>query len=273
MSFRTGGAEDSSSSSFHPYRPHQSKEQTQASSLSGMDLGSFPHPVSSNSFASVTASSAAAHHVSFDPSVSGMLSSFQSNLIAHHAADFEPIPVLDILTSEHLQGLAQESGSARSSFGASGMSADLEPTPTLSEGLVFRPIQDEELSEDPSTWFQVMHPFAQQPPTSEEKKQKAGAAAGAKRKKQVPPLQTSGSAARVLRKKRKAASSTPPPKKAVRKVSVSSPKSSSSQGQQQSEKWDQQFQELRKYKAEFGHCNVPNGWKRNKQLAQWYVKQ
>lgn len=33
--------------------------------------------------------------------------------------------------------------------------------------------------------------------------------------------------------------------------------------------WNEHFQELKKFKEEFGHCNVPEGYKYNKKLARW----
>jgi len=33
--------------------------------------------------------------------------------------------------------------------------------------------------------------------------------------------------------------------------------------------WDQRFNELKQYKVDHGDCNVPRGWKGNKQLGHW----
>lgn len=37
--------------------------------------------------------------------------------------------------------------------------------------------------------------------------------------------------------------------------------------------WDQYFEELKAFKARFGHCNVPRGYKENKKLGRWVDKQ
>jgi hypothetical protein len=39
------------------------------------------------------------------------------------------------------------------------------------------------------------------------------------------------------------------------------------------EKWDHRFQELLKFKEEFGHCLVPHRWARDKVLARWVKRQ
>jgi hypothetical protein len=39
------------------------------------------------------------------------------------------------------------------------------------------------------------------------------------------------------------------------------------------EKWDDRFQELLKFKEEFGHCLVPHIWARDKVLARWVKRQ
>lgn len=37
--------------------------------------------------------------------------------------------------------------------------------------------------------------------------------------------------------------------------------------------WDARFQELVRFKAETGHCDVPYGWSENKELSKWVQKQ
>lgn len=37
--------------------------------------------------------------------------------------------------------------------------------------------------------------------------------------------------------------------------------------------WDQYYEELKAFKARFGHCNVPRGYKENKKLGRWVDKQ
>jgi hypothetical protein len=39
------------------------------------------------------------------------------------------------------------------------------------------------------------------------------------------------------------------------------------------EKWDDRFQELLKFKEEFGHCLVPHRWSQDKVLARWVKRQ
>ena len=33
--------------------------------------------------------------------------------------------------------------------------------------------------------------------------------------------------------------------------------------------WDERYGELKRYKEQFGHCNVPEGWAENPKLAFW----
>ncbi len=37
--------------------------------------------------------------------------------------------------------------------------------------------------------------------------------------------------------------------------------------------WRHMYQQLKAFKVKYGHCNVPKGWKENKQLGTWVVKQ
>ena len=37
--------------------------------------------------------------------------------------------------------------------------------------------------------------------------------------------------------------------------------------------WETMFAELQRYKERFGHCNVPEGWPENPQLAGWVKSQ
>ncbi len=37
--------------------------------------------------------------------------------------------------------------------------------------------------------------------------------------------------------------------------------------------WDRMFAALVDYKRKHGHCNVPNKWRGNRQLASWVVNQ
>jgi Helicase associated domain len=37
--------------------------------------------------------------------------------------------------------------------------------------------------------------------------------------------------------------------------------------------WEQRLEELREFKEEFGHCNVPSSWSKNQPLAYWVFKQ
>ena len=37
--------------------------------------------------------------------------------------------------------------------------------------------------------------------------------------------------------------------------------------------WEQKFDELKQFKNIYGHCNVPNGYFENKQLARWVIQQ
>ena len=36
--------------------------------------------------------------------------------------------------------------------------------------------------------------------------------------------------------------------------------------------WEEYFRELVLFKKTHGHCNVPNGWKENRALANWVRK-
>ena len=37
--------------------------------------------------------------------------------------------------------------------------------------------------------------------------------------------------------------------------------------------WETMFSELKRFKARFGHCNVPEGWVESPQLARWVMQQ
>jgi Helicase associated domain len=37
--------------------------------------------------------------------------------------------------------------------------------------------------------------------------------------------------------------------------------------------WDTMFTELKRYKEEFGHCNVPQKWRQNPKLGAWVSSQ
>jgi len=37
--------------------------------------------------------------------------------------------------------------------------------------------------------------------------------------------------------------------------------------------WNQMFEQLKSFKSEYGHCNVPQKWKKNKHLATWVAGQ
>ena len=57
-------------------------------------------------------------------------------------------------------------------------------------------------------------------------------------------------------------------------TSASTTRSScSNQADYNHEQWNERYQELEEYKAEYGHCNVPYRWPTNPSLAMWVKRQ